>query len=61
MIVLLIDVYNYNMCLSILRIKDVKGYDFEKWRVGESVMSWILKMAIYGDNGTYYQSYTGHS
>ena len=22
--VLLIDVYNYNMCLSILRIKDVK-------------------------------------
>ena len=37
--VLLIDVYNYNMCLSILRIKDVKGYDFEKCRVGESVMS----------------------
>lgn len=28
--VLLIYVYNYNMCLSILRIKDVKGYDFEK-------------------------------
>lgn len=28
--VLLIDVYNDNMCLSILRIKDVKGYDFEK-------------------------------
>lgn len=28
--VLLIDVYNYNMCLSVLRIEDVKGYDFEK-------------------------------
>lgn len=28
--VLLIDVYNYNMCLSVLRINDVKEYDFVK-------------------------------
>lgn len=40
-------------CLSVLRIKDVKGYDFEKEeKVRVCYLGFLKRKYIYSDNGT---------